>query len=165
MFLISVKVTAKVRFRVISINPLDFFTLLSASFSFTAHLMIPRAEPENTKTVWITGKLLGGKWKTQAILWCPDTWTLIQEDQQAGRAVRARTVGGSRVGRGREEPGWGDLTFRNQEGGLGSGREPDHTQEGRGGEGRACRACRWKKGHPAQANGSLSLTEMKANDF
>lgn len=51
MFLISVKLTAKVKFRVISLNPLDSLTLLSVLFLFVDNLTIPRAEPDNTEAL------------------------------------------------------------------------------------------------------------------
>lgn len=49
MFLISVKLTTKVKFRVSSFNPLDSLTPRSVSFSFIDNLTISRAESYNTE--------------------------------------------------------------------------------------------------------------------
>lgn len=51
MFLISVKLTAKVKFRMISLNSLDSLILMCVLFFFTDNLTIPRAEPDNIKTL------------------------------------------------------------------------------------------------------------------
>lgn len=63
MFLISVKLTAKVKFKVISLNPLDSLTLMSLSFSFIDNLTISRTEPYNTETL-NHKQTLGMKMKT-----------------------------------------------------------------------------------------------------
>lgn len=50
MFLISVELTGKVKFRVISLNPLDSLPLLSVLCFFIDNLTIPGTEPDNTET-------------------------------------------------------------------------------------------------------------------
>ena len=98
MFLNSVKLTAKVKFRVISLNPPESLTLVSVSFFFTNNLIISRAELDNTETL---SEPQARPWK-QSERSYPLYGTQISERVRWGRqlclgdVLCARTVGGSR---------------------------------------------------------------------